>query len=65
MELTFAMHARVGFLEKDDNLLAMDPLEPGQLAMFITSQDFEGVTLIGTLEELRSFSGHLRRVLGN
>jgi hypothetical protein len=59
MELTFATDARFGFLEPDDNVLALDPLQPGQEALFITSQDFEGVTLIGTPEELRGFAAAL------
>lgn len=55
MELSPAEKARVGFLERDDNVLALDPLKPGQEALFVTSQDFEGITLIGTREDLMDF----------
>ncbi len=64
MELTYAKDARVGFLEDDSEHLAMDPLsQPGQKAMFITSQDGEGVTLIGTMAELRDFADRLYPLL--
>ena len=65
MELTYAKDARVGFLHEDHSALALDPLKPGQLAMFITSQDFEGVTIIGTLGQLCDFSDLVTGVLYN
>jgi hypothetical protein len=52
-ELTRATDAQFGFLEPDHPVLEMDPLEPGQKAMFITSQDGYGVVIVGTQEELR------------
>lgn len=64
MELTHAEDARVGFLDPHDNILAEDPLMPGEHALYVTSQDFEGVTLIGTLDELNDFVDRLNRVLG-
>lgn len=65
MELTYAKDARVGFLEADSPHLALDPLKRGQLAMYVTSQDFEGITLIGTLTQLCNFSDHMSGVLYN
>ena len=60
MELTYAKDAQFGLLDDDSPHLALDPLtQPDQRALFITSQDGEGVTLIGTLEELQNFAGRL------
>ena len=63
MELTYAKDASFGFLPEDSRHLALDPLEPGDLALFITSQDGEGITIIGSLEELRTFAGRLEKRL--
>lgn len=63
MELSYARDASFGFLPEDSRHLALDPLEPGDKALFITSQDGEGITLIGTREELLAFAVRLNRWL--
>ena len=65
MELTYAKDARIGFLDRDSPHLELDPLKPHQLALFVTSPDFEGITVIGTLGQLCDFSDHLTGVLYN
>lgn len=59
MELTYATETRFGFLDVDDNALALDPLQPGQAAFFVTSPDFEGITLIGTPEQLSHLANQM------
>ena len=59
MELTYAKDAGFGFLPEDSRHLALDPLEPGQKALYIVSQDGEGLTLIGTPAELKDFAADL------
>lgn len=63
MELTYASDAEYGFLAHNSKHLSMDPLMPGERAMFITSHDGEGVTLIGSLAELRLFAARLNGFL--
>lgn len=59
MELSYAKDVSFGFLPEDSRHLALDPLEPGDKALFITSQDGEGITLIGAVSELQAFAGRL------
>ena len=63
MELTYANDAEFGFLPEDSRHLVLDPLEPGDKALFITSQDGEGVALIGTPAELKDFAIRLTTFL--
>lgn len=67
MELTPAKDARVGFLSDDDKeYMELDPLAPGHHALFIASPDWDkGVTLVGTLPELRGFAAQLAVLLGD
>lgn len=59
MELSYVRDASFGFLDQDSRHLALDPLEPGQEALAITSPDGEGITLIGTPAELEDFAARL------
>lgn len=63
VELTRAIDAQFGFLEADHPVLELDPLEPGQKALSITSQDGYGVVIVGTPEELRGLVSRMVRSL--
>jgi len=63
MELSFAETTEVGFLERDSRHLQFDPLEPAQEALFIATPDGEGITLIGTREDLMDFSLRLMQTV--
>lgn len=63
MELSFAETTEVGFLERDSRHLQLDPLQPGQEAMFIATPDGEGITLIGSTRELMDFAHRMVKTI--
>jgi len=56
MELSYANTTEIGFLERDSRHLQLDPLKPSEEALFIATPDGEGITLIGTREDLMDFA---------